>query len=156
MLLSSSPTYQTADGPPRVSNAAAHWLTLSIVIAWDVFLRLQCLACKPFWFDETYSVEIARIGWHDFGRLLWWREANMSLYYLLLRGWLHFGGSEFFMRGLSVALAAAMVPAIYWLAVRLFYRRIALVAAALLSVNAFDVRYAQAARSYTLFLLLAT
>lgn len=137
-------------------GSAAHWMTLSIVIACDIFLRWECLACKPFWFDETYSVAIARVSWRDFGRLLWWREANMSLYYLLLRGWLHVGGGEALIRGLSVAMAALSVPAIYWLVCQLYDRRAALVAAALLSVNTFDVRYAQEARSYALFLLLAT
>ena len=80
----------------------------------------------------------------------------MSLYYLLLRIWLHFGQSEFFIRSLSVVIAAATIPAIYWLARLLYDRRVALIAAALLTVNAYSVRYAQEARSYALFLLLAT
>jgi mannosyltransferase len=101
-------------------------------------------------------VEVARIGWRDFLRLLWWREANMSLYYVLLRIWLHFGKSESFIRSLSVVLAVATLPAIYWLARQLYDRRVALIASALFSFNAYSVRYAQEARSYTLFLLLAT
>jgi mannosyltransferase len=101
-------------------------------------------------------VEVARIGWRDFLRLLWWREANMSLYYLLLRMWLRFGQSEFFIRSLSVLIAVATLPTIYWLARLLYDRRVALIAAALFSFNAYSVRYAQEARSYTLFLLLAT
>lgn len=156
MLPTESPARQGTDSPSFVSNSVAHWVTLFLLFAWDVVLRLQCLACKPFWFDETFSVEIARIGWRDFGRLLWWREANMSLYYLLLRMWLHIGSSEFLIRSLSVLIAAATVPAIYWLARQLYDRRVALLAAALLSVNAYDVRYAQEVRSYSLFLLLAT
>lgn len=101
-------------------------------------------------------MEVARIGWRDFLRLLWWREANMSLYYVLLRIWLHLGQSEFFIRSLSVVIAAATLPAIYWLARLLYDRRVALIAAALFAFNAYSVRYAQEARSYALFLLLAT
>jgi uncharacterized membrane protein len=89
-------------------------------------------------------------------RLLWRREANMSLYYLLLRGWLHFGSSPFFIRSLSVIFSLATLPAIFWLAGRLFDRRVALVAVALMSFNAYHIRYAQEARSYSLFVLLAT
>jgi mannosyltransferase len=121
-----------------------------------MLLRLRCLTCKPFWFDECFSVEVARIGWRNFLHLIWWREANMSLYYMLLRVWLHFGQSPFFIRSLSVVISAATLPAIYWLAKQLYDRRVALIAAALLSINAYSVRYAQEARGYALFMLLAT
>jgi mannosyltransferase len=123
-------------------------------------IRLLHLVSKPFWFDECFSVEVARIRWSDFLHLLWWREANMSLYYVLLRAWLsinqHYGQSPFFIRSLSVVVAAATLPAIYWLARLLYDRRVALIAAALFTFNAYSVRYAQEARSYSLFLLLAT
>jgi mannosyltransferase len=80
----------------------------------------------------------------------------MSLYYVLLRGWLHFGQSPYFIRSLSVLMATLTLPAIYWLGRLLFDRRVALIAAALFTFNAYDVRYSQEARSYSLFLLLAT
>jgi mannosyltransferase len=131
-------------------------LTLALVTAIAAALRFLFLARKPFWFDECFSVEVARLSWHDMVRLLWRREANMSLYYLLLRGWLHFGSSPFFIRSLSVIFSLATLPAIFWLAGRLFDRRVALVAVALLSCNAYPIRYAQEARSYSLFVLLAT
>jgi mannosyltransferase len=118
--------------------------------------RFLYLVHKPFWFDECFSVEVARIGFGNFLRLLWWREANMSLYYLLLRIWLGLGQSEFFIRSLSVLISAATIPAIYWLARQLYDRRVALTAAALVTFNAYSVRYAQEARSYALFLLLGT
>ncbi len=119
-------------------------------------LRLLSLARKPFWFDECFSVEIATLSWHDFARLLWWREANMSLYYLLLRGWLHLGFSPFYIRSLSVLASLATLPAIFWLGCKLFDRRVGMIAIALMSCNAYSIRYAQEARSYSLFLLLAT
>lgn len=123
-------------------------------------VRFLFLARKPFWFDECFSVEVARMNLGNFLHLLWWREANMSLYYLLLRVWLRLeppkGQSEFFIRSLSVLIAVAAIPAIYWLAWQLYDRRVALIAAGLLTFNAYSVRYSQEARSYALFLLLAT
>ena len=80
----------------------------------------------------------------------------MSLYYVLLRGWLHFGQSPYLIRSLSVLMAALTLPAIYWLGRLLFDRRVALIAAALFTFNAYEVRYSQEARSYSLFVLLAT
>jgi mannosyltransferase len=144
---------QSADASPV---PLAHWLTLLLLLAAGVAVRFLHLVSKPFWFDECFSVEVARIGWGNFLRLLWWREANMSLYYLLLRIWLHFGQTEYFIRSLSVVIAAASLPAIYWLGRLLYNGRVGLIAAALFAFNAYSVRYAQEARSYALFLLLAT
>lgn len=158
---SKMPVNQDAGEMPHNSYAGPAWtrastLTLALVLAAATVLRFFFLAWKPFWFDECFSVEIARLSWHDFARLLWWREANMSLYYLLLRGWLHFGSSPFFIRSFSVLASLATLPAVFWLGSKLFDRRLGLIAAALMSCNAYSVRYAQEARSYSLFVLLAT
>ena len=118
-------------------------------------MRFRCLSCKTFWFDECFSVEVARIDWRNFLHLMWWREANMSLYYLILRAWLHLGQSPLFIRSLSALVSAASLPAIYWVAKLLYDRRVALIATALLAFNAYSARYAQEARSYALFTLLA-
>ncbi len=149
---------QSAGAPPFAPLTVrwAHWLTLLLLLAACLATRFLFLVRKPFWFDECFSVEVARVSWGNFLHLLWWREANMSLYYLLLRICLQFGQTEFFIRSLSVLLSAATMPAIYWLGRMLYDRRVALIAAALFAFNAYSVRYAQEARSYALFLLLAT
>jgi len=149
----SPPPLDSARPLPR---STVHWLTLVLLFAAGIALRMTHLALKPFWSDECFSVEIAWLDWRNFLHLMWWREANMSLYYILLGIWLHFGQSEFFIRSLSVLMAAATVPAIYWLAALLYDRRVALIAAVLLTFNAYHVRYAQEARSYALFVVLAT
>jgi len=138
------------------SASLPHWITLLLLFAASFAIRFWCLVCKPFWFDEAYSVELARIDLRNFVHLLWWREANMSLYYLLLRGWITFGQSPFFVRSLSVLISAATLSALYWLACLLYDRRVALIAAALFAFNGYSLRYAQEARSYSLFVLLAT
>ncbi len=147
--------------PPQTSSGQSAWtwvsvLTVALLAAAACVLRFLFLARKPFWFDECFSVEVARLSWHDFVRLLWWREANMSLYYALLRGWLHFGFSPFLIRSFSVLASLAALPAVFWLGRRFFDRRVGLIAVALMSCNAYAIRYAQEARSYALFLLLAT
>ncbi|MBV9573309.1 MAG: glycosyltransferase family 39 protein, partial [Acidobacteriales bacterium] len=127
----------------------------SITLA-AALLRVHAIAAKTFWFDEGVSVAIARLDWYNFLRILWRREANMSLYYFFLHLWLHFGHSESFVRALSVVFAVATIPMIYFVARRLFDSRAGLIAAALLAVNAYHVRYSQDARSYTLMVLLCT
>jgi mannosyltransferase len=145
-----------ASTTPSHSVRSARWLTIFLLLMAGTALRVIGLVTKPFWFDECFSVEVCRIGWRNFLHLLWWREANMSLYYLLLRAWLHFGQSEFFIRSLSVLITVLTLPAVYWLAKLLYARPVALIAAALFTFNAYSVRYAQEARSYALFVLLAT
>src|SRR5579864_4050056 len=115
---------QSADRPSiRTSTEWVHWLALLLLLAAGVATRFLYLAEKPFWFDETFSVEVARLDWRNFLHLLWWREANMSLYYVLLRFWLRFGQSTFFIRSLSAIIASATIPAIYWLGRTLYDRR---------------------------------
>ena len=85
------------------------------------------------------------------------REANMGLYYILLKIWIEvFGDSEFMVRLLSVTFAIGGVVMTYAIGVRLFNIRAGLTAACILAVNAYFLKHAQDARVYTLLLLLAT
>ena len=151
-LTEKSPQLQI--GAESKPASAWHVWLLAFVIVLGASLRFAYLTRKSFWFDEGVSVQIARLDWYNFARILWRREANMSLYYLLLRGWLHIGHSEFFIRSLSVLPSLACIPAVYWVGCRLFGRRIGLISAALLTFNAYAVRYAQDARAYSFFVLL--
>jgi mannosyltransferase len=135
---------------PQGTSSPFELILLTLITAVAAALRFHSLAAKSFWFDEGVSVAIARLDWYNFARILWRREANMSLYYLLLHFWLDFGGSEFFVRLLSVLFAIASIPVIYLLGRRLFGSRVGLIAAALLAVNAYHVQYSQDARSYSL------
>ncbi len=146
------PSIDPSPGIPALMQLAL----LGVITVLAAVLRFHALAARTFWFDEGVSVGIARLDWYNFGRILWRREANMSLYYLLLRGWLHFGQSEAFIRTLSVLFALAAVPVIYFLGRRLFGARAGLIAALLLAANAYHVRYSQEARSYSLTVLLCT
>jgi mannosyltransferase len=144
------------DSVPQPQNASSplELSLLALIAGLAATLRFHSLVAKSFWFDEGVSVAIARLDWYNFARILWRREANMSLYYFLLHFWLHFGGSEFFVRALSVLFAVASVPVIYALGRRLFDSRVGLIAAALMAVNAYHVQYSQDARSYSLMVLL--
>ncbi len=145
----------SGDKPPERDSFERYSLVvLALTILAAAWLRFHLLTAKSFWFDEGFSVGVARLGWADFLQLLWHREANMAVYYLLLRLWTKFGISEVFVRSLSVVFALATIPIIYMLGARLFRPRTGLIAAVLLAVNAFSVRYSQEARGYTLLVLL--
>jgi len=139
--------------PGRISTYR-NPLLLAVITAGAAYLRFHFLAHKSLWFDEGISAGIARLDWPNFLHLLWVREANMALYYVLLKLWMAFGMGEFYVRTLSVIFALAAVPVVYALGTRLFGARAGLIAALLLSVNAFHVRYSQDARAYTLLVFL--
>lgn len=138
----------------RVIGSLLAILAVAALTALSVALCIHGIAAKSLWTDEGVSVAFARLDWYNFLRILWRRELNMVLYYLLLRGWMHLGNSVAFIRGLSVLPAVAAVPAIYALGKRLFGTSVALTAALLLALNAYLVRYAQETRSYSLVVLL--
>ena len=119
-------------------------------------LMLVSLGRRPLWFDETVSVEAARLPAGALAHYLFATESNMALYHLVLRVWLLPGGGEAWARGLSVAFALATLPVVYALAVRLFDRRTAAVAVILLAGNVAFVGHAREARGYSLALLLVT
>jgi mannosyltransferase len=130
-------------------------LLVLMTTAAGILLRLHLLTRRNFWDDEAASVLFAQLPWRSFVRTVFNYEANMSLYYVLLRGWLHFGDGEAVVRGLSVLFGAAAIPATYVLGKRLFGEREGIVSAILSAVNMFQIRYSQEARGYSLVMLLS-
>jgi mannosyltransferase len=130
-------------------------ILLLTITATGAVLRFLCLSRKSFWLDEGVSVMLARLDLANLLHLLWRREANMALYYGLLRIWLHLGDGDYFVRSLSALISVAAIPVVYLLGKRLFSPAAGVLAAALFSVHAWQVRYAQEARSYSLYVLLS-
>lgn len=80
--------------------------------------------------------------------------ANMSLYLVVMRGWLSFGVSEWWIRLPSVIFAAASIPIFFRLAQRFVSGRAALIGSGLLTVSPPIALHSKNARSYTLTMLL--
>jgi len=130
------------------------FVLLTLIVAVGIVIRLHLLGRKSLWLDEAASVTFARLPWMKFWRVLWEYEGNMAFYYVLLRGWVHFGDSEMAVRSLSVVFGVAAIPAAYALGKRLFSTKAGLISAALLAVHSFHIRCSQEARSYSLLVLL--
>lgn len=130
------------------------WILLLTLVA--ASLRFLHLSSKSFTPDEAFSITFAQTGWRAFRHLLVTSEANMALYYLLLRMWSRISDMPGFVRTLSVLAGVATVPAIYFAGKNLFSRAAGIIAALLLSVNVFHIMYSQQARSYSLLVLLVT
>ncbi len=125
---------------------------LTIIAAW---LRLSHLGSKSLWLDEGATVALARASWRHFVWVWWYGEANLqTVYFLLMRGWVHGGLSEAWLRLPSALFGIASVPLMYTVARRLVSEGAALAAAALLACSPTHVYYSHEARSYTLTIFL--
>jgi 4-amino-4-deoxy-L-arabinose transferase-like glycosyltransferase len=119
-------------------------------------LRLTDLGGKSFWLDEAFSVALARAPWPSFVHELRTSEANMGLYYTILRPWLCLGLSEASVRLLSALVGIATIPVVYAIGARLFGRRAGIVAAFVLALDPVHLALSQDARGYALAIFLVT
>lgn len=142
-------TEKTTSARIRVATA----LSVLVIAAVGAALRFHLLEVRGFG-DEAARWTFASLPWSSFCKEIGRDEINMVFYYLLLRGWLVLGDSEWVIRSLSVLLGVATLPALYLLGSRLFGRKAGLISAALLAVHTFHIRYSQEARSYSLLTLL--
>ena len=119
-------------------------------------LRTSFLGRQSLWYDEAFSLAVARAEWPTFWAALLSDGVHPPGYYLLLRVGLElFGHTEFALRFLSVLTGTLAVPLIFQLGRVLGDGRWGLVAALLLALNPFALWYAQEARMYSLLLCLS-
>lgn len=131
--------------------------TISLLISICIIaalIRLYLLGESTFWLDETISWLWARSDFSEFLKVVWERDPNMVLYYLLLRPWLYIGQNEWVLRSLSAIFGVGAVIAIYFLGSKLFGKNVGILSAILLTIHAFHVHYSQEARSYSLLVFL--
>src|SRR6266404_3522440 len=113
------------------SQTRSSYVRLSIIVLVASVVRVIFLGARSFWSDEIVSVKLATDNWGGFWYWISSREANMALYYLLLRAWVKLGDGEAWVRLLSAVAGIVSVPLLYALARRLYSERIAWVAALL-------------------------
>ncbi len=136
------------------------WLLACLFATLALTLNLYRLGDPSIWFDEAFSVELARqplpLLWH----IIFGPEPNMELYYLFLHfwlaftGWLGFNPTEVVVRLPSAIFAALGTGCVFLLGQRFIGVVGTSVATALYLLNDLQLTYAQQTRSYSLQLLL--
>jgi uncharacterized membrane protein len=136
------------------------WIIGLVVFGVALAFDLYRLGKPGIWFDEAFSVELAKqplpLLWH----IIWGPEPNMELYYLFLHGWLGLTGlfgwlpTEFVVRLPSVVFAALSSVMVFLLGRRFLGMAAGIAGAGLYTLNYLQLIYAQQARSYSLQLLL--
>ena len=155
-----TPSPPPAPAPGRLTRFALGPHLEAIALATVLVLAAGARAVEalrvPLWFDEIYTLWIARLGPHGLTAALR-SDVHPPLHELLVWAWWRLGGeSELWLRSLSIVFGVATVAALYGLARDLFGRAPALAAALLLALHRTHVYFSQELRSYGLLWLLYT
>ncbi len=110
---------------------------------------------QPIWFDEGYSILLAKSSFADLWSLTA-VDAHPPLFYVLLKVWGSvFGFSEFALRSFSAVTMASAIALAASLVRRLFSTKVALIATPFLLFAPFLLRYGYEVRMYALATLIA-
>ena len=133
-------TVKYSSAPAQVNE---RWRLLPIVGVLGVatMLYLYQIGTESLWIDEIYSVYDAQ----NFDP-----SSSRPLYFLLLNGWMQFGTSDAWLRGLGVLFGLGSVGLTYLLGRRLLGETTGLIAALLLTLSPLFINHAQEVRMYTL------
>lgn len=113
-------------------------------------LRVYRISAQSIWWDEAYSVHLARLDLRTAIQITS-RDIHPPLYYVLFHYWGAVAGfGEASARLLSAVFSVALVVAVWVAAEQMFDRRTALIAATITALSPLQVIYAQEARMYTL------
>ena len=132
------------------------WLVVALAVAVFVVLATYKLAAKSFWYDEAFSLTLAAQPPGQIVSTLVDREANGTVYYLVLAVWRFLGDGEGRIQFLSLLCAALTIPLLFVVGRRHVGATAAAVACLLYACNPFVIEYAQEARMYAMALLTAT
>ncbi|MGH2452674.1 MAG: glycosyltransferase family 39 protein [bacterium] len=138
----------------QAMHRKADLLLLGGLIAAAAALRFSLLGARSFWFDEAFSVTVARLPLGQIVRYVAQTDPHPPLYYLLLHGWLRLADSPEMARALSMIFGILTILATWGLARTVGGRGLAAVAGVLAAVAALGIQASVEARMYPLLSLL--
>jgi 4-amino-4-deoxy-L-arabinose transferase-like glycosyltransferase len=140
---------------PQAHFAFSYMVALPVICVVGLALRIYGLGSESLWWDEVYAIttmsqpgplEIIRLSTTD---------NNPPLFYLILHYWMLLAGDSAFSVRLPTAIAGVLaIPMMYRIGTLLFDRSAGLLAALILALSAYHIRYAQEARAYGLMAFL--
>ena len=147
--------------PPVLSNVLSDSRTRNLLLVLTIMLaaglRLWALDARCLWYDEVATwVHASAGGVEDVLSSVLRKELPAApLHFLLTHFVLSLDDTDFLLRFPSVVFGVLTVAATYSLGTQLFGRRIGLVAAFLLAISPFHIRYSREARAYAQLMLLS-
>ncbi len=130
-------------------------MALLAIFVGGLALRIYGLGSESLWWDEVYAIStMAHPGPLEI-ICLSSTDNNPPLFYLILHYWMLLAGdSAFAVRLPSAIVGAVAVLVMYRIGTLLFDKSAGLLAALILALSAYHVRYAQEARAYGLMVFL--
>lgn len=130
---------------------------LVTAITFYIGLRLWHLGTYPLWFDEVFSVNMAKLGWKQMLATVLADRIHPPLYYLMLKLWTGaFGFSVLSLRMASCVCSLMTLIPLLRIAKRLRLDWIALaIVIWICAFNPFLIHYSQEVRMYALVVLLS-
>ncbi|MEI6090763.1 MAG: glycosyltransferase family 39 protein [bacterium] len=126
------------------------------IIGLGIILRLINIGLESYWFDEIYSIALAKMPLNEIP-VLTSRDFHPPFYYMLLNIWMIiFGNTETVARSLSGLFSVLTIPIIFTIAKNVFNKKTALFSAIIFAVSRINIFYSQEVRMYTLLALLAS
>ncbi len=125
---------------------------LPALLATAVLLRLREALRTPLWFDELYTLDLARRPWGEMLSLLP-ADVHPPLHYVLVWLWCRVAPWDVALRGLSIAAAVGALYVAFLLVREMLGRPAAWIVAAFLAVHPWHVYVSQEMRSYALLWL---
>ena len=130
------------------------WLALVLSGVAVYLIAMAFAANQSIWFDEGYSILLAKSDWSQLFALTA-VDAHPPFYYMLLKVWgTIFGFGEFALRSLSAILLSAAVVTSLALVRKLFSTKVALYVLPFILFAPFLIRYGYEVRMYSLALLI--
>ncbi len=144
------------NAPPETREARVRrreLFVLGVILAFAWFLRIREAGRTPLWFDELFTLEVARRPLPELFRLLA-LDVHPPLPTLMVAGWVRLGGQHaLWLKSLPLAIGLLTIASTWGFARRLFGSRAAILAAVLLTVHARHIYFSQELRSYGLLAL---
>lgn len=131
--------------------AESYWIVLILILMALVYVIVMILAQgQNVWFDEAYSITLAKSPVRDLINLTG-VDAHPPLYYLYLKAWgTVFGWSEFALRSSSAVLGAFSIGTVAIIIRQLFSKKAVIMVIPFVSVAPFLLRYDYEIRMYAL------
>lgn len=128
---------------------SSHLLLIAIILL-AALLRFYSLADQSLWYDEGFSIALAKSSW---AKAIAWtaQDVHPPLYYLLLHLWIRLCGDHAFaVRAFSALFGIALLPLMYVMGKRLLGQAAGINAALLVTLSPLGLYYSRETRMYTL------
>src|SRR6266478_3033376 len=110
-------------------------LILLAILSLGLFLRIYHLSNESIWFDEAFSIMIAKLS---LLQVALERDNNPPLHFILLHYWINlFGNSEFATRFLSVMFGFFAIFMIYKVGTLIFDKEVGVLSSLILGLSVF-------------------